>query len=226
MVTNAVDLTKAALFYYFPDKRSLYDATLKFAFEPLTLELSNVLAAPSGTAAERIEWAVEAWIDAISTRPALARLILHHVASVRETPPSDLISSNEELLQNFWSLFEKGLKSGELRPIHGDPFHAASSVIGTTVFYVAGLAALIPQGGYSPLAPKQLAGHKHQSVTALRNLLGISNLSHREIGSPRPKSQEATHLKSETNEVNAKRIRKPAVRVKTSAKAKSAKKAR
>jgi TetR/AcrR family transcriptional regulator len=172
-VADTVGLTRAALFYYFRDKQALYDAMLKNAFGAFTGHLNGVLTAAKGSIAERLELGVEIWVDAIVARPSLARLILRYVADAKEQPPQDLLSTNNQMLLNFWSLFQQGKKSGELRPVHDDPFHAASAIIGTTVFYVAGLAALIPGGKFEPLDPKQIAAHKREALFMVRHLLGI-----------------------------------------------------
>src|SRR3546814_13270126 len=73
----------------------------------------------------------------------------------------------------FWALFEQGRESGELKPLHDDPFHCASAAIGSTVFYVAALSRLVPQQGFQPLDPQQAAAHKEQALLAHRLLLGI-----------------------------------------------------
>jgi TetR/AcrR family transcriptional regulator len=174
-VADTVGLTRAALFYYFRDKQALYDAMLENAFGSFTAHLNSVLTAAKGSITERIELAVEAWVDAIAARPSLARLILRYVADVTEQPQRDLLSTNDRMLLNFWSLFEQGRKSGELRPVHDDPFHAASAIIGTTVFYVAGLSALVRQGKFEPLDPRQVAAHKREALFAVRHLLGIAS---------------------------------------------------
>ena len=82
-VAEAVGLTtRAALFYYFADKQTLYDATLENAFGSLASHLDEALSTP-GTIPQRIERAVEAWIDAIVARPTLGRLILRYVADAK-----------------------------------------------------------------------------------------------------------------------------------------------
>jgi AcrR family transcriptional regulator len=172
-VADTVGLTRAALFYYFKDKQALYDAMLKNAFGSMTAQLNAALGA-KGSIAQRVELAVGAYVDAVAGRPSLARLILRYVADAKEQPPQDLLSTDNQTLLNFWSLFQKGRKSGELRPVHDDPFHAASAIIGTTVFYVAGLSALIPQGKFEPLDPRQIAAHKREAVFVVRHLLGIA----------------------------------------------------
>src|SRR3546814_19418417 len=73
----------------------------------------------------------------------------------------------------FWALCEQGRESGELKPLHDDPFHCASAAIGSTVFYVAALSRLVPQQGFQPLDPQQAAAHKEEALLANRLLLGI-----------------------------------------------------
>jgi len=73
-----------------------------------------------------------------------------------------------------WSLFQEGSKNGELEPAVDDAFHAASTVIGGTVFYVTGLAPLIPSASFKPLSQEQVAGHKRYTLRTVRLLLGIA----------------------------------------------------
>ena len=83
-------------------------------------------------------------MDAIVARPALARLILRYAAEAEERPAQSLFPAAERILRMGWSLFEQGRASGELQPLHDDPFHAASALIGATVFYVSALVPLLP----------------------------------------------------------------------------------
>jgi AcrR family transcriptional regulator len=174
-LADAVGLTRAALFYYFRDKESLYGAILDHAFGSLAAQLSDVLIADGHTIVARIEQAVEIWVDTIVARPALARLISRYVADAQELPKRRMYSDSDRILLKFWSLFGEGCRSGELRPVHDDPFLAASAVIGTTVFYVSALAPLVPKGGFEPLNPKQVAAHKQEVLFAARHLLGIQH---------------------------------------------------
>ncbi|HSW12365.1 MAG TPA: TetR/AcrR family transcriptional regulator [Solimonas sp.] len=178
-VAEALGLTRAALFYYYGDKQKLYDAMLADAFSGLASKLGEVLAAGECSVVERIEMGVEAWIDAIVARPTLARLILRFVADGAEQPSQAIFSDNNQLPMRFWALFEQGRKSGELNPVNDDPFHTASAVIGTTVFYVGALSGLVPHGQFQPLEPKQIADHKREALIATRHLLGISKSGRR-----------------------------------------------
>jgi len=172
-VADEVGLTRAALFYHFRDKQTLYDAMIVDAFSALTGQLGDLLDAGSGTITERIEGAAQAWVDAVVNRPSLARLILRFVADGIQQPWQRIFPDNEQIPAKFFALFEEGRRSGELRPLHDDPFHCASAIIGTTIFYVGALSALLPQGQFEPLAPEQVAAHKREALRATRQLLGI-----------------------------------------------------
>lgn len=171
-VAAAVGLKRATLFYHFRDKQSLYDAVVAAAFTPLAQQLEHAFAEPVALPA-KVEKAVEAWVDIMVARPTLARIILRHAAEAEEHAAHGLFPGAEALLRTGWSLFEQGLASGELQPVHEDPFHAASAVLGATVFFVTGFSALMPDANFSPHAPEQVETHKRNALRTLRLLLGI-----------------------------------------------------
>ena len=173
-VAEEVGLTRAALFYHFRDKQALYDAMIIEAFAPMAERLDAILAGGEGSIPQRLEAAVEVWVDAMVNRPTLARLILRFVADGVENPTQRILFAHDDVIQKYWTLFVEGRKCGELKPLHDDPFHAASAVIGTTVFYVAALSTLLP-GQFEPLAPEQVASHKRDAVLAMRRMLGIAD---------------------------------------------------
>jgi TetR/AcrR family transcriptional regulator len=170
-----VGLTRAALFYHFRDKQTLYDAMIVDAFGSFATKLDSILTSSGGSIAERIQMAVEVWVDTIVNRPTLARLILRFVADGIAQPWQRIFLDNEQIPAKFFSLFEEGRRTGELNPLHDDPFHVSSAAIGTTVFYVGALAALVPHGQFEPLAPEQITAHKREVLQTTRRLLGIAD---------------------------------------------------
>jgi TetR/AcrR family transcriptional regulator len=178
-VAEVVKMTRAALFYYFKDKQSLFDAVLEYSFGPLAAQLEQVLAKADTSVARRIEMGLTAWVDVIMERPARARLILRFVADGTDVLTHGVLSDNNQIAARFWALYEQGRQSGELKPLHDDAFHTASAVIGTTLFYVAALSSLVPQGGFQPLEPEQAAAHKEEALLTMRHLLGINKSGRR-----------------------------------------------
>ena len=71
-------------------------------------------------------------------------------------------------------MVEQGRLSGELKPLHDDPFHATGAVIGHTVFYISALAALVPSQDFKSLAPEQVAAHKNDLLHTVRYQLGYT----------------------------------------------------
>ena len=177
-VADKLGLTRAALFYYFRDKQSLYDAMLADAFGPLAKRLEEVLAAEGKSITKRIELAAGAWVDSLVARPTLARLILRIVADGLHTEHG-VFADDDRLAMKFLALFQQGRKRGELKPLHDNPFHVASAVLGTSVFYVAAIATLVPQARFEPLDPEQVAAHKREVLFEARRLLGITRKAKR-----------------------------------------------
>jgi TetR/AcrR family transcriptional regulator len=179
-VAAAVHLKRATLFYHFKDKQSLYEAVVSDAFGALTTRLTEVFADAEVPITTRMERAVEAWVDTVTGRPTLARLILRHAAEADEHGPQALFPAAGHFVELAWALFEEARAKGECKPLHDDPFHAASAVIGATVFYTTALAPLAPSSNFrSALTPEQVAAHKQDVLRTVRLLLGIPTSTRR-----------------------------------------------
>ncbi|MET0285431.1 MAG: helix-turn-helix domain-containing protein [Polyangiales bacterium] len=193
-VAAKVDLKRAALFYHFKDKQSLYDAVVADAFGSLGARLTQAFASDEPITV-RIERALEAWVDTVVARPTLARLILRHAAEADEHGKTGIFPNASLYMSAGWALFEEAKKKGEFKPVHDDPFHAASAVIGATVFYVAAMAPLIPGAGMNTLTPEKAAEHKRDAIRTLRLLLGI----------PTPAAEKRKATASEATKKRAKK---------------------
>ena len=172
-VAEEVELTRAALFYHFRDKQMLFDAMIENAFLNLVEKLNAILDAKEESISGRLVSAVEAWVDEMVERPTLARLLLRLVADGFNESSQNIFAQDVELPQKFFMLVQEGQKTGELKPIYSDPIHTASSIIGTTVFFVSALSTLMPQGVFQPLSQEQLETHKSESVRSVQRLMGI-----------------------------------------------------
>lgn len=172
-VAEDAGLTRPALFYHFPDKQALYQATLANAFGSLASKLEQALKS-GGSIVERFEKATELLVEEVTQRPSLGRLIMRYVADAGEHQELSLHPESHQLIQTAWVLFKQGCDSGELKPMHEHPFHTASVVIGSTVFYTSAITKLIPSGNFDPLSAEHIAAQKQETLQIVRFLLGIS----------------------------------------------------
>ncbi|MDP9139210.1 MAG: TetR/AcrR family transcriptional regulator [Pseudomonadota bacterium] len=178
-VADTVKMTRAALFYYYKDKQALYDAMFEDAFGPLRDELERILAADASISG-RIEMAAGAWVDTLVARPTLARLLMRFVADGPEPHIHGIFSDDDQITMRFLALFEEGRSSGEITPVDDNFFLVASSVVGTTIFYVGALATLVPPNAQpSALETDQIVGLKAEVLRSMRHLLGIKGKTRR-----------------------------------------------
>jgi hypothetical protein len=98
---------------------------------------------------------------------------LRHIADADQHPTQRVYPTSDAFFSVAWPLFEAGKKTGELKPIHDHPYHAASAIIGTTIFYASALAPLVPSGDFDPLSPEQVAAHKQDALHRVRHFLGM-----------------------------------------------------
>ncbi|MEE2732067.1 MAG: TetR/AcrR family transcriptional regulator [Pseudomonadota bacterium] len=177
-IADELGMTRAALFYHFKDKQMLYDAMVAEAFSALNERLEAILGSESKTVVERLELAIDAWVDSVVSRPNLARLILRFVADGTDQPTQKVFVSDQLVPAKYFQLFHEGRENGELSPLHDDPIHVASTILGTTVFYVAALSALLPNQ-FEPLEPEQVEVHRQETLYSARRLLGIQTKTRR-----------------------------------------------
>src|SRR5262245_51314565 len=141
-VAARVGIRRASIVYHFRDKRELYDAVLEEALGALLAALAPALLGP-GALAARIESAVGAFVAVLAARPALARLLLREAADAGAGPAA--LAAH---LAPFHALARATIarERDARRParLAVDPLQLATLIAGATLFYVAGMPALVP----------------------------------------------------------------------------------
>ena len=166
-VAAAVGIRRASIVYHFRDKAELYDAVLADAFGALRARLEAALLG-AGAFATRIERAVSAWVDAVAERPSLARLLLREVADGTPARASRLAPH----LPPFFALVDRALASPEVAAMRfeADPVAVASQIAGGTVFFVAAMPTLLPDGSFAPLEPARVEALRRELLGTVRKL--------------------------------------------------------
>lgn len=170
-VAAVVGIRRASIVYHFKDKRELYDAVLADVLGGFRERLERALAG-DGSLLGSIEAGVGAWVDYVGGRPNLARLLLREIAgSTGDAPPAllDQIRPFVEMVNRF----RHDVREDPLLRDHApDAVHVASAIVGTTLFFIAGMPILAPDTDFDPLAPDQLAVHRGEVLRITRHLLG------------------------------------------------------
>ncbi len=172
-VASRVGVQRAALVYYFRDKRDLYDTALGEGAGDL-LERVQAIFGASSPPRERIEAMVNAWVDVITERPWLARLMLREFADASPEREPRFAKKGREVLEFIEAVLEEGRREGSFRPV--DAMHLASAVSGATVFFVSVLPIIAPHGSFDPLSERSLATHRQEILSITRRLVGIDGL--------------------------------------------------
>jgi len=136
----AASLGKSSLFHHFESKAALYLAVLDRVLERIEAQIAPALIA-GGTAALRLDRALDALIDALAEHPTAARLLLRALFEdddlpETETPEARAVDSRlRALIGELGRFIEQGMASGEFREVAvGD---ALQTLIGATVYHFA-----------------------------------------------------------------------------------------
>jgi AcrR family transcriptional regulator len=167
-IAERVGITRAAVIYHFRDKKALYDAVLKAAFEPLTERIQAAVAEPSSNA-ERIERVIAAWLNYATERPTLGRLFIREVASAEDALRPEVERLAAPMYAAFLNTIEQGQRDGEFRTINA--VHVANILSGATIWLISG--AHLMGGDDTESRAERLAQHRDELVGVARYLLGI-----------------------------------------------------
>jgi TetR/AcrR family transcriptional regulator len=166
-IADDVGIRRAAIFYHFGDKQVLYAAVLDEVFRDLAVDLPT-----GGSAVERLEASLAAWIDFVAQRPNVARLILREAANARPGEATAFTLAGKATGDWFRALIDEGIASGEFRP-RIEP-HRFMSLIGSVAFFhFAAMAWLTVDEPIDPWSRAELEKHKHELRLVARTLLGI-----------------------------------------------------
>jgi TetR/AcrR family transcriptional regulator len=164
-----VGIRRAAIFYYFGDKQELYAAVLDEVFG------GAMAAMPTrGSATERLEASLTGWIDYVSRRPSVARLILREAANVQPDVVTPFVRAGGPPVQWFRAVIDEGVASGELKPLT-DPHRFISLMGATTVFHFAAMPWLTLGVPFDPWSKVELDKHKREILLVARAMLGIKS---------------------------------------------------
>jgi TetR/AcrR family transcriptional regulator len=172
-IAETIGIQQPGIFYHFKDKRELYETVLEEALGELVEELRGALEA-SGSAAERLERAVETWVDAVAARPTLARFTLREAANPDPgSTPRAVREAGREIFAAIRGVLEDGGAAGEFTVEDTEVLHFGSAMAGATIFFVSAMARLVPEVAGASERPEAIAIHKRLMLRTVGALLGV-----------------------------------------------------
>lgn len=168
-IAEDVGITRTAVIYHFQDKETLYNAVLEKLFTQLNDRISAALALPAELP-ERVEGAVEAWLDFAGERPTLMRLFMREVAGSENGLRPDVQKFVEPMFARLIDALSEGQRSKAFRAI--DPVQFWSILAGASMFFIMDAPLLA-----SAETLVRLDTYKQELKRVARNMLGVDEQS-------------------------------------------------
>jgi TetR/AcrR family transcriptional regulator len=167
-IATAAGVNKALLYYYFKSKEGLYQAVVGSQLMEFQEQARRVLSAKGPAGPILLEY-VSYHFDFIGTHPHYPRIFLRMLMEGDRALEQLIRQFLAPLRESVLALLERGMKSGEFRPV--DKGHAAISIAGLTVHYFNIAPAFRMVTGQDPFSKANLAARKAEVLNFIRYAL-------------------------------------------------------
>lgn len=147
-----VGIGRAGVLYHFGSKRKLYEAVGDALFGKLYRLVSSDLHSDA-PADERLERSAHTLVDYVVAHPEAAQIALRTAATADPEEEKDARSRSEPFKQLILSVYAEAMPDS-------DPTEAmlqTSAIVGTILYYVAGLPTFAGPTSEDPLSPDRVA---------------------------------------------------------------------
>lgn len=173
-IAEDVGITRTAIIYHFQDKETLYNAVLEKLFTQLNDRIVAALALPASLP-ERVEAAVEAWLDFAGERPALMRLFMREVAGSEGGLRPEVQRYVEPMFARLIAALGEGQQSSAFRVM--DPVQFWSILAGASMFFIMDAPLLAGGENNAVLEAFRLQTYKQELKRVARQMLGVEDKS-------------------------------------------------
>lgn len=174
-VASRVGIRRASLLYHFHDKSSLYAAVTASMGHALGTRFRQVLD-EGGSPGARLERTVDAWLDYVSTRPTMIRIMLRELADGASEHARPFAEQAVGTLKALHAVIDEGQASGALLPADG--LRVVSAILGASTFLTLYGAVLGAARSDLPLAAlADRAEHRALLIAMFRKFLGTQPTS-------------------------------------------------
>ena len=168
-VAEDIGMVGSAILYHYPDKRELYRAVVENLTADLLGAIEEAIDEPAPPR-ERLVELVRAAARKIAARPTIATIALREAVSEDQ----ELTERSGSILERIIELFEEGARSGDIRPVHAEPYLFFTSLAGAILYTVASLPAMLEDHPDAPRAEDAAERLERDAVAMAQRLLGLS----------------------------------------------------
>lgn len=168
-IAEEVGIKQAAIFYYFPSKRRLFDELGHDIHESL-VNLTVTRLSGVEDPWERLTLLVETWLDFMIARPTAARIILRNCASPAVgDEPAEAYST--DALQLLRGIISDGIAQGRFAEVNS--MYLVNLLSGSILHYVCNPEQLGNERPYRPDDPTEIAIFKTVLRKTARAVLDV-----------------------------------------------------
>ena len=169
-IAEDVGITRTAIIYHFQDKETLYNAVLEKLFTQLNDRITVALSLPRDLP-ERVEAAVEAWLDFAGDRPTLMRLFMREVAGSEGGLRPEVQRYVEPMFARLIEALSEGQRTKAFRVM--DPVQFWSILAGASMFFIMDAPLLAQHLVNDSASVARLATYKEELKRVARQMLGV-----------------------------------------------------
>lgn len=168
-IAEDVGIKQAAIFYYFPSKRHLFDELVQDIHDAL-VNLTKTRIAGVDDPWEQLMLLVETWLDFMVSRPTAARIILRGCATpVVQDEPSEAYSA--DALKLLRTTIANGIAAGRFAEVNA--MYLVNLLSGSILHYVCNPEQLGSERPYRPDDPTEIAIFKTVLRKTARAVLDV-----------------------------------------------------
>jgi AcrR family transcriptional regulator len=156
-IAEDAGVSKSLIFYYFKDKKSLYEALIKRSVELILLNLKEALQLKKDPP-EKISAFIQSYFELLLHEENLIRLLARETSNPESPLAAYVINQSRKMIDILTSIIEEGIKKKFFRKIN--PRLAAISLFGMLTTYVAArniFGRRIPQAELKNYSVKNLS---------------------------------------------------------------------
>lgn len=133
-IAESAGVSKSLIFYYFKNKKELYEELIKKSVELILAKLKEVIYLEK-TPTKKIELFIRSFFEILLKEEALIQLLARETSNPESPIASFVIQQSRKIIDLIASIIEEGIKEGCFREIN--PRTASISLFGMLTTYVA-----------------------------------------------------------------------------------------